>query len=206
MPLPLRLAIVALALAALDLAGGGAAHAQGGDDAFRSQIATIQQDQLFTRSRYGRAVQERIEAASRALQEENRRIETDLEAEERLLTQQRQTLAPDAFRKLADAFDSKVEGIRAAQESKSRAMTRQAEEDRQRFFQTAAPILADMMGELGAVALLDKGSVILSLDVIDITDRAVARIDTVLGDGAVPGEAPVVPPAPEVTTGSGAAP
>lgn len=202
MALPLRLAFAALALVAFSVVGPGPAGAQTAGDTIRSQIATIQQDQLFTRSRYGRAVQARIEAASRALQEENRRIETDLEAEERLLTQQRQTLAPEAFRKMADAFDSKVEGIRAAQDAKSRAMTRQAEEDRQRFFQTAAPILADLMGELGAVALLDKGNVILSLDVIDITDRAVARIDTVLGEG----DDPVPPPAADTTTGAETAP
>ena len=150
----------------------------------RSQIATIQPDQLFARTAYGQAMQARGAEAANALQEENRRIETALEAEERALTDRRRSMAPEAFRTLAEAFDTKVEGIRTAQEAKSRTLKRQAEEDRQRFFETALPVLADLMGEIGAVALLDKAGIVLSLEAIDITDRAVARIDAVLGDGS----------------------
>ncbi|MDZ7909433.1 MAG: OmpH family outer membrane protein [Gemmobacter sp.] len=150
----------------------------------RSQIATIQPDQLFARTAFGMAMQARTSAASAALQDENRRIEAALEAEERALTDRRKTLPPEEFRTLAEAFDTKVEGIRAAQDAKGRALKRQAEEDRQRFFETALPVLADLMGEIGAVALLDKSGIVLSLDAIDITERAVTRIDAVLGDGS----------------------
>ncbi|MFN7051779.1 MAG: OmpH family outer membrane protein, partial [Gemmobacter sp.] len=150
----------------------------------RSQIATIQPDQLFARTAFGMAMQSRTSAASAALQDENRRIEAALEAEERALTDRRKTLPPEEFRTLAEAFDTKVEGIRAAQDAKGRALKRQAEEDRQKFFETALPVLADLMGEIGAVALLDKSGIVLSLDAIDITERAVTRIDAVLGDGS----------------------
>ncbi|MBT9243895.1 OmpH family outer membrane protein [Gemmobacter fulvus] len=170
---------------------------------FLSQLATVQQDQLFARTLYGRAVQARTEEASRALQEENRRIEADLEAEERGLTTRRATLPADQFRALADAFDVKVEGIRDAQEAKGRALARQAEENRQRFFQTAVPVLAELMSDIGAVALLDKSNIILSLDAIDITDRAVTRIDAVLGDGS---SLPAPAPAPAAPVDPAAAP
>lgn len=156
----------------------------------RSPLATIQPDQLFARTAFGLAMQSRSERATNALQEENRRIETALEAEERSLTERRKVLPAEEFRKLAEAFDTKVEGIRAAQEAKGRTLKRQAEEDRQKFFETALPVLADLMGEIGAVALLDKSGIILSLDAIDITDRAVTRIDAVLGDGSTLGASP----------------
>ncbi|MDR0808148.1 MAG: OmpH family outer membrane protein [Gemmobacter sp.] len=148
-----------------------------------SPIATVQQDQLFSRTLYGRAVQARIEAARVALQTENQQMEAALEAEERSLTARRALLPAEEFRRLADAFDTRVEGIRAAQDTKARDLARRAEADRHTFFQTAVPVLADLMAEIGAVALLDKSGVLLSLDAVDITDRAVARIDSVLGDG-----------------------
>lgn len=170
--------------------------------AFRSQIAVVQQDQLFARTLYGKAVQARIEAARQSLQSENQRIEAGLEEEERALTLRRPTMTPADFRKLADAFDSKVEGIRTAQEAKGRAVARQAEEDRQRFFQTAYPVLARLMAEIGAVALMDKSDIIISLEAIDVTDRAVARIDSALGDGSAT-EAPAESPAPEVPAARG---
>lgn len=148
-----------------------------------SPIVTITQEQLFAGTLYGKAVQARIEEASRALQAENREIEADLEAEERDLTVRRATLPAEEFRALAEAFNTKVEAIRSAQEAKGRALSRQNEEDRQRFFQTAVPVLAALMTEMGAVAMVDRSAIVLSLERIDITDEAIARIDSVLGDG-----------------------
>ena len=39
------------------------------------------------------------------------------------------------------------------------------------------------MSELGAVVLIDKSVAVLSMDSIDVTDEAIAKIDAVLGDG-----------------------
>ena len=61
--------------------------------------------------------------------------------------------------------------------------------DRAWFFQHIAPILGDYMVERGAVAILDKAAVVVSLGAIDITDGAIQRIDAKLGDGsALPGK------------------
>lgn len=176
-------ASVGAALAVALLAAGPGLRAEPAAPVRLSPVATLQQDQLFTRTLYGRAVQERTAAAARALQEENRRIEADLEAEERALTDLRPTLPAADFRARAEAFDAKVEGIRAAQDAKARALATQEEADRKAFFETALPVLTALMRETGAVVLLDKGSVLLSLDAIDLTDRAVARIDAELGAG-----------------------
>lgn len=152
------------------------------------QVLLVSQDRLFSASLYGKAVQGRIEEVSRTLQAENRKIEADLEAEERRLTEQRKILPAEEFRTLAEAFDAKVEGIRAAQEAKARSITQQREAERQRFFEIAVPILAQLMAEQGAVAILDKSAVVLSFDRIDITDTAIARIDAELGDGSAAAE------------------
>lgn len=165
-----------------------------------SPVLTITQDRLFSGTLYGKAIQARIEAESRALQAENRRIEADLEAEESRLTTQRATLPPDEFRALAEAFDAKVEGIRSAQDAKARAVTRQADAGRQLFFETAVPVLAALMNEMGAVVILNKDAIILSFGKIDVTDRAIARIDAVLGDGTdLPAPQPHTDPAPAPT-------
>lgn len=151
-----------------------------------SQIAVIEQDQLYLRTRYGQAMQARSDAARRALQAENQKLEAALEAEERDLTNRRAAMTPEEFRPLSEDFNEKVKGIRAAQDTKARSLTTQMEEDRDRFREVAGPVLAELLRELGAVVLIDKSTVVLSLDAIDITDRAIAKIDAVLGDGATP--------------------
>jgi Skp family chaperone for outer membrane proteins len=185
-----RRLVCAVALAIWPAALPAQSPAPAGDAAtpvVRSQIAVIEQDRLFLQTRFGRAMQASAEAARKALQAENQRLEANLEAEERKLTDQRPTMPPEQFRPLAEAFDEKVRGIRQAQDAKARDLTRQSEEDRARFVETAAPILVALMSDLGAVVLIDKSVAVLSMDSVDVTDEAIARIDAVLGDGQGPG-------------------
>lgn len=165
----------------------------------QSGIVIVQQELLFEGSAFGRASLERREAATRALLAENRQIEAALEAEERRLTDLRPTLPPAEFRALADAFNDRVEGIRTAQDAKSRAIARFREEDRTRFLQIAVPVLAEIMAEMGAEVILDQQSVVLSFDRVDITATAIARIDRLIGDGDVPD----LPKLPDDADGAG---
>ncbi len=176
-----------------------------------SPILTLDQDRFFLGSAFGRAAIAREEAAMAALAAENLEIEQQLEAEERDLTTRRATTPPEEFAKLAAAFDAKVEQIRTEQDAKSRDISRARDVDRQRFLQSAVPVLGELLAEQSAVAIIDKGAIILSLSAIDVTDLAIRRVDSVLGDGSSdggtekPAEAPTEPspepaPSPAPTT------
>lgn len=194
-------ALLAVSLAAALALAAPAGRAQ---DAPALHIAVISQDQLFIGSAFGKALQARADAALSELQAENQRLDAALELEERALTARRAALGLEAFRPLALAFDEKVKGIRTAQDNKSRELARLAEEGRQRFYQTARPVLEDLMRETGAAILLDRSTVLLAQDALDLTDRAIARIDAVLGDGSTP--APNSPPLPSPAAPDPAAP
>lgn len=166
----------------------------------QSAVVTLDRARLFEETLMGQAIQTRIEAASADLIAENRRLEAALEAEERALTERRASLPVDQFRTIAREFDTRVEELRLAQEAKSRSVTRSRDLEQQRFFEAAIPVLAELMTDLGAVAIIDRSAVILSFDRIDITDQAIVRLNDRLGDGAavlaVP-EAPQLPAAPD---------
>jgi len=148
-------------------------------------ILMINQERLFSTSLYGERIKTEIEEASAALAAENRKIEADLTAEEKSLTERRSELEPESFRLLADEFDKKVQGIRRAQDTKTRVLGQRMEEERLAYYNLALPVLGALMKERGAVAILDRRSVFISADDIDITDEAVRRIDATLGDGTV---------------------
>lgn len=163
-------------------------------------ILTLDQERLFDGSRVAERVAEEFERRSAELATENRRIEAELEAEELDLTKRRPGLAPEAFRALADAFDEKVQGIRAAQDAKARELQRLQEQGRQDFLRQITPVLAQIVRERGAVAVLDRRSVLLSADAIDITDEAIARINAALDAPAEPDPTPAegtTDPAPD---------
>mgnify|MGYP005852084013 CR=1 FL=1 len=158
----------------------------------QSAVVTLDRTALFEESQMGRAILMQVELASADLIAENRRLEAALEAEERALTERRVALPAAEFRELAREFDTRVEELRVAQEAKSRSLTRTRDAEQQRFFERAVPVLAELMQDLGAVAIIDRSAVILSFDRIDITAQAIARLDADLGTGGVE----AVPPAP----------
>lgn len=173
-----------------------------------SPILTIDQDRLFAETRLGLRGARAVEAEAEALAEENRRIESELRAEEIALTEQRGTLDPEAFAELADAFDAKVQRIRAEQDAKARAVAQMQDEARQSFFIEIGGILSAIVRERGAVLILDRRDVFLSADAIDITDEAIARINASAGgDGAgdTAGDAGADGPAATTDTTTGTA-
>ena len=173
------------ALLLLGMFIGAASPVYAQDPEPQSTVLTINQERLFATSLYGERVKAEIEAASAALSAENRKIESDLTAEEKELTEKRPNLSPEAFRVLADAFDEKVQGIRRAQDAKTRELTRKLEEERTAYFNLVIPVLGALMKERGATAILDRRAIFISAESVDITEDAVRRIDASLGDGRV---------------------
>lgn len=155
----------------------------------RPAILVLNQERLLQQTQFGLRIQAELEVASTRLAAENRRIETQLTEEELDLTQRRATLPAAEFRALADEFDTRVTGIRAAQAAKGRDLQAQADAAQQRFFEETLPVLLEIVQSRGAAVLLDSRSVLLSAGSVDITDAAIAAIDETLGNG---GEAPLI--------------
>ena len=150
----------------------------------QTEILTISPERLFQDSAFGKRITLEIEEDSSALAAENRRIEMELTAEEKLLTEQRETMTSQEFRELADAFDDKVQEFRTTQDAKSRALVQRREEARAVFLEAIVPVLAQLMRETGASVILERSTVFLSTNAIDITDIAVQRIDAAIEDGS----------------------
>ncbi|PTX55889.1 periplasmic chaperone for outer membrane proteins Skp [Litoreibacter ponti] len=168
-----------------------------------SPILTLDQDRLYTASAFGQRVQSDLQQQSQDLSQENRRIEAALETEELRLTEERAEMDPEAFAALAQDFDERVTGIRRAQEAKADNIRRVAEQERARFFEAAFPVLLELVEETGAIAILNNEAVIFSVRQIDITDAAIARVDSIIGAAPLPpdpGQVPQQRPSTEVET------
>lgn len=166
---------------------GGASHAQDVAPPARpvsaSALLTLDDELLFNGSLFGKALISHHESETQKLTAENRQIEAGLAAEEQELTTRRATISREEFAALANAFNIKVEGIRAAQEAKSRDLTRLLEEERVRFLEAVRPILAEIMSRRRAVAIIDKRAVFVGFENIDITAEAIAQLDAAIAEG-----------------------
>ena len=90
---------------------------------------------------------------------------------------------PEAFRAAATEFDTRVQEIRRQQDAKERDITTRVQRAQEAFLGVVQPVLGQIMIEAGAAVILDRRTVVLGRNAIDITDTAIARIDDEIGDG-----------------------
>lgn len=147
-----------------------------------SAIAVLDQDALFSESKWGKMVLKDVENQVSKLSDENRSIETALELEESELTKVRKTISKIEFDVLAIKFDEKVKKIRLEQADKQRKINVFLNENRKLFFEKVTPILLDYINELGIEVLLNKDTVALASLGSDITISAINKINEHLKD------------------------
>ncbi|MCL4674659.1 MAG: OmpH family outer membrane protein [Pararhodobacter sp.] len=157
-------------------------------------------DRLLQGSRLGQQILAANREAEQALDAENAAIAAQLVAEERALTDLRASLSPEEFRIRADAFDTRVEEIRAERNQRSEELARRNEAEVQRFFAAVLPVLDRLMAEDGIVGLFRPETLILWSERLDITDQAIARLDADFAAQSQPQpQSPAPPPAPPET-------
>ncbi len=173
----LRRSLMALCLCLL---GAGTATAQG-VGVVQSDVLVINPDRLFAETQLGETMNEELQAKRDALIAHNRKLEAELEAEEKALSELRAETSPEEFRDLADAFDAKVRNIRQDSDRRARDLDRIRSQAPVTFMRLVEPVLVDIMRDADAAVIMDSRSVLLRAEVVDITDVAVSRIDEEIG-------------------------
>lgn len=183
---------------ALLLAAGFASLGAGGPAVTQEAAAflIVNQERLLTGSVTGRRLLDEEEVERDRLRAEARALDAAFEAEERQLTEQRATLAPEEFRTRADAFDARVVQARREQDERASALAEEFEQRRRQFYARVAPILVMVMDRRGAKAVFDETSVLLADQSLNITDAVIAEIDASAGAAPAPPDAPVGPTTP----------
>jgi Skp family chaperone for outer membrane proteins len=177
-------ALILPALLVLAPLGAAAQEAGPAPGQVQSPVLTIDVERLLAETRFGQRVAEDLRARTEALAAENERLRIELTEEERSLTERRPTMEVEAFRAEADAFDARVQRIRAEQDAKQAALAASIEEDRRTFLNAVQPVLGRLMIESGAAVILERRDVFLSASLVDVTEEAISAIDAELGDGS----------------------
>ena len=175
------LAAIVLAIGATAVAP--VAQSQAVSSVPQAAVLTIDSDTMFNQSLFGQRVAQDLAADESLLLAENRRIQAELTAEEKALTEQRSKMDAKAFRAIAEAFDARVVRIRNEQDQKAAGLEQRRQREQEAFARAAGPILTDMMREAGASVVIERGSALLSDPAVDVTALAIQRLNATLGDG-----------------------
>lgn len=157
---------------------------------------------MLTDSAAGREILAEEDRQRDVLRSEARELDRSFEEEERRLTEQRPTLAPEEFRRLSDEFDARVVQARRDQDNRANVLAQEFDLRRRQFYGQVAPILVSIMDRYGAKAIFDETSVLLADQSLNITQAVIAEIDARVPEMPA-GEAPVeaAPPQPAPSAG-----
>ena len=142
-----------------------------------SGILVVDLDRAYEISKFGLSLRDSFNIDNQLVSDENVTILNALKEEEIQLTEDRTTLSPEDFAIAAANFDTKVQEIRRLRLQKIRQVDERFKRLKLFFFQRIDPFFDVVMREFNATAILEKGSVVRSIEAIDITDLLVERVD-----------------------------
>ena len=144
---------------------------------FSQALLVLDQERVLTDSLPGQALLAEEAEERDALISQARRLDRELEEEERRLTDLRAGMDAAEFRALANAFDDRVVRTRREQDQRAADLTQRSEAARRAFFAKVAPILLDILSETNAGAVIDQRSVLIANQNLNITAEVIKRLN-----------------------------
>ena len=140
-------------------------------------ILVVDLDRAYEISIYGKSMREQFRKDNQDVAAENTLILNALKDEELQLTEDRANLSAEEFAAAAAAFDAKVQKIRSTRLEKIRQVDEQFKGLKPQFFKRIEPFFDLIMQQFNATVILEKSSILRSIEVIDITELLVERVD-----------------------------
>ena len=165
-----------------------------------AKVLTIDMRKAVGTSKVGQDIQRQVEELKRQAQSELNSEGASLRAEETQLQQQAAILAPDVKARKIKEWQARAAAFQTKVNQRSGLIQGGVIKAQQQIEQALGPILEGVMRERGATLLLDRASLILAPNAIDVTDVVTQRLDTKLSSvrvqlaqppaGAVPPQSP----------------
>ena len=144
---------------------------------FTSKLLFVNQNKLYSQSIFGKGLESLFKEESSKLAVQNKKLTKQLQLEELVLTEKRETTSSKDFKFLAEEFNFRVEKVRREQKEKAGFLNARLEDERKHFFNIVYPILLKFVADNEAYGILDSSVFIVANESLDITDRLVNIIN-----------------------------
>jgi len=170
-----------------------------------SHLLVVSRRRILEETVAGRALREAESAASAAFQTRVEDAKRALEARESELARLRGSLSREEFRRQTEAFDNAVRSTRRETQRQAALMQKAFRAAHERLVAALDPILAALLADHGADAVLDAEQVLAARAAADVTEEAIARFDAQVAPVEI-GLRDLPPLLPEEFTPAGEAP
>ena len=118
-----------------------------------------------------------IEDIAKKIEEEIKITDQSLIDEQNELIESQQIMAPAAFDEKRKEYENKVQNYNVTRQEKLMSVDRIVSESRNEVLNALKPILEEISNEKGITVLLEKNSVLLNAENMDITDEALKALN-----------------------------
>lgn len=147
-------------------------------------IVAVDTEKIFLESEWGaRAFAQSKETLAETIKE-NKRLQNQLEREEKELTAIKPTLSPEEFAERAKKFSAKADRIRDERNNVEDQRINEFEAEKNKYLRAALPVIGEVMQRHSACVAVYKDSVAVMLNSIDVTGEVIEESNRKLGDGS----------------------
>ena len=120
---------------------------------------------------------EQIEEIAKEIENEIKLSDEEIIKEQNLLIESQSIMAPEAFESKRNAYESKVQNYNNERQSKLVKIDELIAVSRNEILSAIKPILEDVSNEKGLTIILEKTSVMLNAEKMDITNEVLKKLN-----------------------------
>lgn len=142
-----------------------------------TSIAIVDLNMILTDSKAAKDATEQFEAIQKSTEDEIVASDKEMLDERNRLIEQQSVIAPEAFELKAKDFEKRLQNYNTEKQAKLRKLEGVLQKARNDILENVKPILEELSQELGVTVILEKNSVLLSANNMDITNDIVKKLN-----------------------------
>jgi len=135
-------------------------------------VGVVDLNYILSEAKAAKDAAEQIEKIAIQIEEEIKASDQNLIDEQNELVESQQIMAPAAFDEKRKEYEKKVQNYNVTRQEKLMSIDLLLADTRNNVLNALKPILEDLSNEKGITILLEKNSVLLNAENMDITDEA----------------------------------
>lgn len=142
-----------------------------------TSIGILDLNKVLTESKAALDAAKQIEKIQIEIEKASKDKDESIIKEREKLIEQQSIMAPEAFEVKVTEFEKKVQDYQLDRQEEVRNLEKMVQTARSKILDEIKPIITDYSNELGITVMLEKNSVILSSDEMDMTNEVIDRLN-----------------------------
>ena len=147
------------------------------EDYPNTSIAVLDLNKVLVEAKAAKKAAEEIDKIAKDIEENLKISEEDLVKEQNKLIEAQTIMAPEAFEAKRVEYEEKVQNFSITRQQKLLSVERLIENSRNVILDKLKPILEDISETKGITVLLEKSTVLLNAETMDITDLVIKSLN-----------------------------